>query len=228
MDIEMSFLAISTPCWLALGNPHELYKDINGMMLQMNGLIPMDVHQKSDRTAGKAQMKALLEKGGNLLLFPEGTQNISANALVGHLYAGAVDLAITCGAEIVPIAICRNKDDYYFILGENISYEGCSYDDRFSLTDALRNQIASLKWEIIEQLPPLKRSEIPDTAYDDFIESIITMNTEYTVTAEDIRSEEFHPKGITDPSDAFAYLDSLIPSEQNAFLYNKRLTGYRS
>ena len=31
-------------------------------MLQMNGWIPLDVQDKKDRTAAKAQMKALLEK----------------------------------------------------------------------------------------------------------------------------------------------------------------------
>ena len=226
VDIEMSFLAVNDPCWLVLGNPHELYKDVNGMMLQMNGWIPLDIFQKPDRTAAKAQMTALLKKGGNLLLFPEGIQNISANALVGHLYAGAVDLAITCGAEIVPIAICRDKNDYFFILGENISYEGCAYEDRFRLTDELRDRMATLKWEIIKQLPQLKRSEISETAYDDFVKSVITLNMEYTLTVEDIQAEAFHPKGLTDPSEAFANLNMLIPSRENAFLFNKRLIGY--
>ena len=63
-------------------------------------------------------MKALLQKRGNLLLFPEGTQNLSPNTLVGHLYAGAVDLAITCGAQIVPIAIKRDGGQVLFHPGE--------------------------------------------------------------------------------------------------------------
>ena len=222
VDIEMSFLAIKTPCWLVLGNPHELYKDINGMMLQMNGWIPLDILQKPDRTAAKAQMKALLQKGGNLLLFPEGIQNIIPNALVGHLYAGAVDLAITCGAEIVPIAIARNGEKYYFILGENICYDGCSYEDRFLLTEELRNHMATLKWEIIEQLPPLKRGDLPESAYNDFVKTVITMNTEYTLTVDDIRAEAFHPKGITEPEEAYAFMDRLVPCRENMFLLRNR------
>ncbi len=224
VDIEMSFLAIHTSCWLVLGNPHELYKDINGMMLQMNGWIPLDILQKLDRKAAKAQMIALLKKGGNLLLFPEGIQNISANALVGRPYAGAVDLAITCGAEIVPIAICRDENEYYFVIGENISYEGRDNNDRISLTDELRDRMALFKWEIMEQIPSLKRSELLETAYDNFVKSVITMNTEYTLTVEDIQAEAFHPKGLIEPTEAFAHLDMLIPSRENAFLFNKRLS----
>ncbi|MBR2738419.1 MAG: 1-acyl-sn-glycerol-3-phosphate acyltransferase [Lachnospiraceae bacterium] len=225
VDIEMSFLAIKTPCWILLGDPRELYKSLDGMLLQMNGWIPMDVPIKEDRVAAKAQMTALLQKGGNLLLFPEGAQNVSVNALLSPLYAGAVDLAITCGAEIVPIAVGRDGDRYYFILGENISCENRSYEDRFRLTDELRDRIATLKWEIIEQLPPIKRAELSETAYDDFIKSVITMNTEYTLTVEDIKAELFHPKGITEPVETFAFMDNLIPCRENVFLFNKRLSG---
>ncbi len=222
VDIEMSFLAIKTPCWILLGDPRELYKGLDGMMLQMNGWIPLDVLVKEDRSAAKAQMAALLKKGGNLLLFPEGAQNVSPNALLSPLYAGAVDLAITCGAEIVPIAIGRNGNSYFFILGENICYDGCSYEDRFRLTDDLRTQMASLKWEIIERLPPIKRAQLQENAYDNFIKDVITMNTEYSLTVDDIRAELFHPKGIVDPAEAFAHLDHLRPCSENAFLFRKR------
>ena len=86
--------------------------------------------------------------------------------------------------------------------------------------------MATLKWEIMEQLPGLKRSELPDTAYDDYIRHAITLNTEYTLTVEDIQAEAFHLKGITDPAEAFAHLDRLVPSGENAFLFDRRLRGY--
>lgn len=222
VDIEMSFLAVQTPCWIVLGNPREVYKSLDGMMMELNGWIPLDVHEKPDRIAAKAQMNALLEAGGNLLLFPEGTQNISPNALVGYLYAGAVELAITCNAEIVPIAIARDGNDYYFIIGENIRYERCAYEDRFRLTQELRDQMATLKWEIIEQLPPLRRSVITPSSYNEFVRQAITMGTEYSLTPEDVKSERYHPKGITEPEDAFAHLKDIIPCPENAFLFAKR------
>ena len=226
VDIEMSFLAIHVPCWIALGDPRELYKSLDGMMLQMNGWIPLDEGVKEDRIVAKAQMKALLQSGGNLLMFPEGVQNVSPNILVNHLYAGAVDLAITCGAEIVPVAIGRDGEQYYFILGENISYDNRTYEERFQLTDELRHRMATLKWEIIEQLPPLRRSKLKDSFYDEFIKDIMTMNAEYTWTVEDIQAELNHPKGITEPAEAFAFMDELIPSRENAFLFHKNIYDY--
>lgn len=221
-DIEMSFLAVHTPCWFVLGDPHELYKSIDGMVLQMNGMIALDTLQKPDRIAAKAQMKALLKKGGNLLLFPEGTQNISPNALVGYLYAGAVDLAITCGAEIVPIAIDREGSRYSLIIGENIRYDGCAYEDRFRLTDELRDRMAALKWEIIERKQLTLRREISEITYKNFIENILVLNAKYKLTMDDIRAGQFRPKGITQPREAFAHLDKLIPCRENAFLFRRR------
>ena len=226
VDIEMSLLAINTPCWLVFGDPRDLYKDVSGMMLQMNGYIPLDTCEKPDRKAVKAQMKALLQKRGNLLLFPEGTQNLSPNALVGHLYAGAVDLAITCGAQIVPIASVLDGDRFYFIVGKNISYDGCIYEDRFRLTDELRDHMSSLKWEMFEHFPAVRRNELPDTSDEGFLKSIMTPIITSVMTIDEVRAAVFHPKDRTDPTEAFACLDRLIPSRMNAFLFDKRLTGF--
>ncbi len=145
---------------------------------------------------------------------------------MGHLYAGAVDLAITCGAQIVPIAIKRDGDRFYFILGKNISYDGCRYEDRFRLTDELRDHMSSLKWEMFEHFPAVRRNELPDTADEDFLKSIMTPNITSVMTIDEVRAAAFHPKDRTDPAEAFACLDRLIPSRMNAFLFDKRLTGF--
>ena len=82
--------------------------------------------------------------------------------------------------------------------------------------------MAALKWEAVEALPMLKRSEITETSYDEFVHRAITMNTEYRLTPEDICSEQYHPKGLTEPKDAFAHLEQLIPRRENAFVFSKR------
>ena len=105
----------------------------------------------------------------------EGTQNVSPDLLLNHLYAGAVDLAITCHAEIVPIALEWDKDTYYCVIGENIDYTGCRYEDRFTLSENLRDQMATLKWKIIEHLPSLKHSDITEEYYKSFIDHILTI-----------------------------------------------------
>ena len=58
------------------------------------------------------------------------------------------------------------------------------------------------------------------------MKNIITPNIEAVMTIDEIRAAAFHPKGMTDPAEAFAFLDRLIPCRKNAFLFDKRLTGF--
>ncbi|WP_026525419.1 lysophospholipid acyltransferase family protein [Butyrivibrio sp. MB2005] len=225
VDIEMSFLSIQTPCWLVLGDPREFYRNFDGFLLQLNGVIVLDVLIKEDRKVAKAQMKELLRKGGNLLLFPEGVQNISPNALINPLFAGAVDLAIDCGADIVPIALCRRGDSYYSIIGENICYEGCQPEERDILTNELRNRMATLKWEIIEKLPQIHRENVKESDYDDFVNNVLSLDASYTWSIDDIKNGMYHPKDVVEHEDVFDFAESLVPNKDNAFLFDKRLIG---
>ena len=218
MDVEMAIEAVKTPAWVVIGDPRELYKNISGMMLQMNGWIPLDVLDKQDRIVAKAQMKALLEKRGDMLIFPEGTQNISVNHLLNHLFAGAVDLAISCHAEIVPMALEWDKETYYCVIGENIDYTGCRYEDRFMLSEVLRDHMASLKWKLIEYLPSMKRCNITEETYRSHIDHILALNAGYSLTVDDIKETAFRPKGEVLPEEAFAFLDQLQFRKENAFL----------
>ena len=213
LDAEMAIIAIRM-----LGDPRELYKDPAGMMLQMNGWVPFDVSHREDRKAAKAQMKAVLESGENLLLYPEGAYNVSPNWLLNHLFAGAVELAITCGAEIVPIALERHDSTYHCIIGENLTYNNSSLDDRFALTGKLRDHMATLKWELIETLPQQKRENITETSYRQFLREVIQTNYDYTYTLEDILETQFHPKGIVSPEEAFSFFSRLKIKKENAFL----------
>lgn len=225
LDVEMSFLVIKGPCWMVMSDLREFYKNLSGMMLQMNGLIPFDIPYQEDRIAAKAQMRAVLEQGEDLLLFPEGAYNVSPNGLINHLFAGAVELAITCGAEIVPIVLERHEKTYHCIIGENLVYDGVSYDDRFAQTTVLRDCMATLKWEIIETLPQQKRDHLPDDSDQRFLNEIIESNHDYTYTLDDIIETQFHPKGVVSPEEAFSFLKKIQIKKNSAFLA-KSILGY--
>ena len=189
----------------------------------------MDVSAKEDRKVAKAQMIELLRKGGNLLLFPEGVQNISPNALVNPLFPGAVELAIECGADIVPIALCRRDENYYAIVGRNISYKGHEADERCVLTDELRNTMATLKWEIIEQLPMIERDKVQSNDYEEFVNSVLALDaSDYTWSVEDIITGMYRPKDRIELEEVFGFAKFMEPRAENAFLFDKRLKGYRN
>ena len=63
MDVEISFEAIKDPCWLLLGDPREIYKDGSGLMLQMNGVIPLHTEDKKDRSIAKKTNGSTVKNG---------------------------------------------------------------------------------------------------------------------------------------------------------------------
>lgn len=222
-DIETAFEALKKPCWLLLGDPKEIYRNGAGLMLDLNGVVCFDTAHKRDRQIAKERCIALLKKGGNLLMFPEGAWNISPNQPVMHLFPGAVEMARECGAEIVPFAIGRNGKTYYVNIGGAISVEKDNPADKYELTAALRDTLATLKWEIIETVPPLRRSEIPDDYGQKYLKEV--MGTQVaTYYVQDVLNTRYKSPKQLDYADAFAHLKNLQPSLKNAFLYSKRAT----
>lgn len=222
-DIETAFEAIRTPCWLLLGDPKEIYRNEAGLMLDLNGVICFDTAHKQDRKIAKERCIALLKKGGNLLMFPEGAWNISPNQPVMHLFPGAVEMARECDADIVPFAVGRNGKTYYVNIGANIRFDKDDPTGKYELTAMLRNTLATLKWEIIEKIPPLKRNEMPDDYGQKYLGEV--MGTQVaTYSVQDVLDTKFNPKGQVEPTEAFAIFDQMKPSFQNAYLFNKRLT----
>lgn len=220
-DIETAFETIKTPCWLLLGDPKEIYRNAAGLMLDLNGVICFDTAHKKDRQIAKERCMALLNSGGNLLMFPEGAWNISQNQLVMHLFPGAVEMAISCNADIVPIAIARKDKKYYVNIGSNISYAGNECTDKYQLTYDLRDVLATLKWEIISQIEPLKRSEIDVNYEKDFLHEI--MGTQVaTYTVQDVFDTRYTPKGQTDYDEVFEHLKHIRLKKENAFLFRKK------
>ena len=218
-DIQMIFDAIKKPCWLLMGDPHEIYRDVDGMALQMNGLICFDTAYKLDRKIAKARIKALLRQGGSIMMFPEGAWSVMPDKPVMHLFAGAVEAAICCNAEIVPIGIVKNGETYYVCLGENISYTKADISQKYELTKNLRDILAAQQWELVEKNCPARRND-PKLSLQNFYDEIEGNNTVSYHIADALKSR-FIPKGQTNNSNAFAHLKHIEPSEKNAFLFNK-------
>lgn len=194
VDIETAFEVIKKPCWLFLGDPREVYKNIDGFMLGLNGVICLDSKDKDDRRIAKKTAIGLLQNGGSLMIFPEGAWNISVNQPVMGLFAGTADIAIQSGAQIVPVALeCYGKH-MYAAIGKNIEVAGV--------------------WN---------HKDIPENYRQIFIDGIINNNKDTSYTEQDVIDTMFKDRNITTYEDAFAHLNNIQPTMQNAFLFNKRL-----
>ena len=218
-DIQMIFEAIKKPCWLLMGDPREIYRNIDGMALQMNGLICFDTDHKPDRKLAKARIKALLRQGGSIMMFPEGAWSVLPEKPVMHLFAGAVEAAICCDAEIVPVGILRKGRTYYVCLGKNITYTHANISQKNELTEKLRDILATQQWKLVERFCPAKRSD-PNLTLQNFY-SEIDENNKISYHIFDALATRFIPKGQTDYTEAFVHLKRIEPTEKNSFLFNK-------
>ena len=86
----------------------------------MQDLISYFPRNYEDRGIAKKRSIELLEKGGNLLIYPEGAWNISPNLPVMKLYKGAVNIAVKTKADLIPIAIEQVENHFYVSIGKNI------------------------------------------------------------------------------------------------------------
>ena len=222
VDIESAFEVIKNPCWLFLGDPREVYKNIDGFMLGLNGVICLDSKDKDDRRIAKETAIGLLQNGGSLMIFPEGAWNISVNQPVMGLFSGAADIAIQSKAQIVPVALeCYGKH-MYVAIGKNIHVSN-SWQDKNELTCHLRDALATLKWRIFEVVGIQSHKDIPDNYRQTYIDSIINDNKDTSYTEQDVLDTMFRDRSVTDYNDVFDHLKTIPTTKQTAFLLNKRL-----
>ena len=222
VDIETAFEVIKDPCWLFLGDPREVYKNIDGFMLGLNGVICLDSKDKDDRRIAKETAIGLLRNGGSLMIFPEGAWNISVNQPVMGLFSGTADIAIQSKAQIVPVALeCYGKH-IYVVIGRNIDVADI-WQDKYELTSYLRDALATLKWRIFESIGVQRRKDIPENYHQIFIDGIINDNKDTSYTEQDVINTMFRDRNVTTYEDSFAHLNEITPTMQNAFLFNKRL-----
>lgn len=222
VDIETAFEAIQYPCWLFLGDPREVYKNLDGFMLSLNGVICLDSKDKNDRKIAKETAIQLLKHNGSLLIFPEGAWNISPNLPVTELFLGTVEMAFEVMADIVPIAIEFYDNKLFVAIGRNIDISNTNFN-KYEANQLLRDNLATLKWRIWELQGVKSRNDFASDYYTEFVNSIVNGNKKTSYTIEDVLKTSFVNKNITNYANAFEHLEHIIPNLKTAFLFNKRL-----
>lgn len=230
-DIESALEAINESAWFIMGDPGETYRNLDGLILKMNGVSWFDMGTTPElkydaHTVNVRQMK-ILSSGGNEMCFPEAAWNIDPLLPVGEINPGPVKRAIKTGAEIIPIAIEQYRDgkkkNYYVNIGKNIDLTGANLGDVLTIAEDVRGIMGSLKWEIWEQYGQQKQSEITGTweeEYEKFIDSIMC-DTENGYTIEEIERTKYHRpdyKQAEKEIDVFSYLSNVALNENNVFL----------
>lgn len=207
-DVQRVFEAIKDPAYLFLGDPKELYKDFSGFLLKLNGVICIETNDKMDRMFGKERALELLNKNGNLLIFPEGAWNISPNQPVMDLYNGTVDLAKKANAEIVPVAIEQYNNNFYVSLGKNITPEQLAPLDINEANILLRDFLATEKWRIFETQEITERNNMEEISVEEFQQRIVE-KCEYDFSIQDVYDTMYKDKNKVSPDEVFSFRSRL-------------------
>lgn len=184
----------------------------------LNGVIFVDRKDKEDMAASKLAMAAYLNKSRSIVMFPEGTWNLTENQLMLPMKWGVIDIAKETGAQIIPTVLEYDREQKKCFVRFGASMIISPEDSKTEAIVALRDTMATMRWKFWERKGTFRRTDLDVDAertqlfYS--VEEYPPINWEYE------NSCIYHP--YTKPQDAFAHLDQLIPCRENAFLYRKR------
>lgn len=219
-DFQIVSEAIKDHQYPFAGDPETMYRNFDGTVLGLNGVIYCDTESKTDRKIAKETSIELLKKGENLLIYPEGVWNVTPNLLMLPLFPGIIEMAKETGCDIVPVAIERYNKEYIVNIGSEFSVDkkikqGLSEDE---IKMYLRDEMATLKWNIMESLP--KSESVTEIYYN-------TQRSELDGYEEEL--EKFQSERLNEwvnPKTKEPYYNSEIVKERT-FRDKDKYTGFR-
>lgn len=141
-------------------NRESMPTGVDCLALELNGVVTVDRNDKQSRARAFDNMVNVLSFQGNILLFPEAAWNFSPNALVAKMHWGIIRIAEHANANVVPVAVNLVGNDYCVSIGNY--FECQNYSSHSEAIDALRDEMATLVWELISLCPPAQREVLND------------------------------------------------------------------
>lgn len=141
-----------------LGKASLFRTPIMGWSMFLAGDVPVERGDKSSARGAMARCAAYLKRGMPVMIFPEGTRSLTDE--IGPFKDGAFQLAITTGADILPLAVHGTASalpvhDWRFgrsrarvAIGDPISTAGMTLEDIPHLKQIVREEIEALRAKI--------------------------------------------------------------------------------
>lgn len=210
------FRVFGRRCYLLVGKQRLWFSD--KLWFFLNGTIWVDRADPADMAAVKDTIIAYLRRGQTIMWFPEGTWNLTDNLLMLPMKWGIIDVAIKAGAQILPVVLDYDRKAMRCHVNFGMPIALDETTDKADAIQALRSAMATLRWELCEKQTPLKRDEINCMTLKE--ELLLALKEYPPLDWEYEQSIIFQP--YTSPQEVFAHLEHLIPSRENAFLWNRR------
>lgn len=220
-DIEVVSEAIREHYYPLSGDFEHIQGIVDAPFLAMNGVIYFNERVKEDRRAASKKMIVHLKNKGNLLYFPKGTWNLSPNLPVLPCCWGIIDVVREGGAVIIPIAAEQYGKHFVINIGRNFhvaEYEPTTEGKAYAIA-ALRDVMATLKWEIWEHGSIRERSSLREGEWKQYVKERLHEWPYFTM--DYINSMTYSPKNVVKSQDAFAPVMELKWKKETAFLFEK-------
>lgn len=156
-DVLFSALAAQKSAYILFGGLERFFHTSDGLMLWLNGVILLDRDDRNSRRASIDKMIYAIRNGASIILFPEGSRNRTANLPVQRLFSGVYDVVKETGAFVIPLVTHIDNGICYVSRGP--AFDLGSYDREKGLM-FLRDQMATAKWELVEDYSPASRATV--------------------------------------------------------------------
>ena len=156
-DAPIALGAIKKHTYLLVGK--QPLESVDAMFFNLNGTIFVDRKDKDDMKLSKDAIIELLGKKKNILVFPEGTWNMTDSNLMHEMKWGIIDIAKQSNAVIVPLALDYDYDTRVckYKFGEPIDVIQDSLKEGI---DKVRDRMATLRWDLFETRQTVERKNI--------------------------------------------------------------------
>lgn len=131
---------------------------VDRIFFMLNGVIWVDRKCKADRKKAYQKCLQLLLKNETLCIYPEGSWNLTDSIPILPLYAGIIKLAAEGKVPVIPLILEYKEKTCYIRFGELFRVR--EDDDIYAKVLELRDIMATLKWEIWNEFPVVKRNYI--------------------------------------------------------------------
>lgn len=177
----------------------------------LNGVIFVDRKDKEDMVASKHAMSAYLNKGRSIVMFPEGTWNLTENQLMLPMKWGIIDIAREAGAQIIPTALEYDREQKKCFVRFGAPMVFSPEDNKADAISVLRDTLATMRWEYWERNGTFSRKDLDTDAE--------RKKLFYSVEEYPPIDWKYESSCIYQPYTAPEY--HLKPCKENAFLFRK-------
>lgn len=180
----------------------------------LNGVIFVDRKNKADMAASKDALLAYLGKNQSIIIFPEGTWNLTDSEPMMHMKWGIIDVAKEAGAQIVPIILEYDRENKKCFMRFGSPLVFTPIDNKADGICKLRDTMATMRWKSWERKGIFSRAEMDIDAERKVMR--------YSIKEYPLIDWEYESSCIYQPYlQAEIIPPTLIPDRNNAFLFRK-------